>query len=545
MICSLHTDPPHKKIILKTFYKLPEFIIAALLYWYIGLSAHFDLFPSVWSLYDEKRATQLLIIFISLLLIITSRDIRNTIANLFESPKNYLIFSLFALVLLATLSSFSAAIPIYAFLETLTFMGLLALSLTLAATTLGMPKLILSALIFGTWTFSIIYEIEFITSYIAAYIVDGKIDFRLLFPHYGNIRFFNQFQIWLIPLSLAPLLMFNIKKRAVLNALYLLSGLWITLLITTQSRGAQLSILLALLITYLVYGEASKTLLKICFKVIGIGILSYLFLFKLIPNLISLISEQNVLSTNLVRLVENQDSSQVRIQFLENSIEYILANPILGIGPMHYAYYPGQNAHPHNSILQICAEFGIPFFLLLTSLLLIFIRKWIQYSKNNIQFDSQQKSLSAKHQFKVENNPQLLIILFFTLMSGLLYSMFSGVLVMPMPQTMLFIILGIMIGLLNTQSIQTFSISTFKSVSIQIMTGILAIGLILTILPHLTTRVLHPFFATYLPEYTAGPRYWEIGGLIQQPAPHTPFYYEHPALSNPKVDFADQLKKYP
>jgi len=419
-------------------------------------------------------------------------------------------------------------------------MGLILFSLTIAASLKERPDLVLTAVILGAWTFSLIYIVEFLTSYIAAFIVDGKIDFRLLFPHFGNIRFFNQFQIWLIPIVLAPLVMLKINNRATCFSLYLISGLWITILITSQSRGAQLAVILALIITIGVYGPASRRLLKVSMTTIGIGISFYLLLFKLIPNFISFLLEKNIASTNLVRVVDKSESSVVRLQLLKQSFTHILENPIFGIGPMHTAYYPGQHAHPHNSLLQICSEFGIPFCLLSAGLLAIFIWRWIRFSKISKKSNTQQQTFSSIYQSKLENNQQLGIALFFSLIAGLIYSLVSGVFVMPMSQTMLFITVGLMIGLLNAQGVQASSISTFKSVSLQIMVGILAIGLLLTTLPHLTTRVLHPFFATYMPEYTVGPRYWELGGLLQQPASDALFHYEHPALKNPKVDFPGQ-----
>jgi O-antigen ligase len=41
------------------------------------------------------------------------------------------------------------------------------------------------------------------------------------------------------------------------------------------------------------------------------------------------------------------------------SMEAALAHPLLGIGPMHFAYVDnGEGAHPHNFWLQLAAEWG-------------------------------------------------------------------------------------------------------------------------------------------------------------------------------------------
>ena len=38
-------------------------------------------------------------------------------------------------------------------------------------------------------------------------------------------------------------------------------------------------------------------------------------------------------------------------------MEAMIANPLLGLGPAHFAYaYNGEGAHPHNFWLQLAAE---------------------------------------------------------------------------------------------------------------------------------------------------------------------------------------------
>ena len=48
------------------------------------------------------------------------------------------------------------------------------------------------------------------------------------------------------------------------------------------------------------------------------------------------------------------------------SVESALAHPLLGVGPMHFAYVDnGDGAHPHNFWLQLAAESGVPAALLI------------------------------------------------------------------------------------------------------------------------------------------------------------------------------------
>ena len=50
------------------------------------------------------------------------------------------------------------------------------------------------------------------------------------------------------------------------------------------------------------------------------------------------------------------------------SVEAALAHPLLGLGPMHFAYVDnGLGAHPHNFWLQLAAEWGPPATLMIGS----------------------------------------------------------------------------------------------------------------------------------------------------------------------------------
>jgi putative inorganic carbon (hco3(-)) transporter len=516
-------------------FTLGNIIFLSTLSWYIALSPFLDTFSSISSLYDEKRGHQLLLISISLLLIIFSSATRGVITNFFCAAKKTTLAYLLLMISLGVLSSFYAPLPIYAFTEFFTFLGLAILALLLASTTVTSPNLSLIVIISSSCIFALIYEIEFLTSYIAALIVDKHINLNLLFPYFSNIRFFNQYQIWLIPLTLSPLVIFKISHKLTQYSLFLLSGLWITVLLTSQSRGAQISILLALCVTLLVYRKSALQLFKTSLIVTIIGSSIFFLLFKIIPSLLLFITNNKFISISLTRFTKAQESSNIRIALWEKAVDFIQSHPFLGIGPMHYAYYPGQHNHPHNSALQIASEFGLPFFILSVLLLISFILYWIKISKKEVNCLNISFSSITIFGAEVVNNQKIWAIFFFSLTSGLIYSMVSGVFVMPMSQSIMAIIFGVMIGLANNNSQTQREKSIFHSISFQIVTGALAIGLLLAVLPHMTTRVLNPFFATYRPTQTAGPRYWELGGLIQQPASNTPFSYEHSALTPPRT----------
>jgi hypothetical protein len=211
-----------------------------------------------------------------------------------------------------------------------------------------------------------------------------------------------------------------------------------------------------------------------------------------------------------------------RILLWKTAVDYIGREPLTGIGPMHYAYEKNVHAHPHNGPLQIASEYGLIIFLSFLFVLINFLIRWIS---STFRLASRMSKANELARRAIDYR----LLLFFSLISGLAYSMVSGVFVMPMPQTMMAIIFGFSVGTLISE--ENSSINLLSSILIQIACGLTLIFLTIVITPHLSTRVLNPFYATFIPKTVSGPRYWELGGLQQSPSNIQPFYYEHPALN--------------
>jgi O-antigen ligase len=386
------------------------------------------------------------------------------------------------------------------------------------------PKQTFYSIIISAWLFIIIYEIKFLTSYFAAWMVDHYLNYNLLFPHFGNVRFFNQFQIWLIPFSLAPLLFFKNLRTKHKIFVYAVSSLWITILFATQSRGALLAVITSLIVILIIYQRNSWQLIKSMLISSGLAVGLYLVLFNLVPKIIAFISDTR--TTNISEIVIRQGSFQDRIDLWHRAIDFTVEAPFFGIGPMHFAYYPNPNAHPHNSLLQITAEFGVPFTIILSLLLAFFAFKWIKFARAGFIINDD-NGITPDRSFLYKAG----IVTFWSFISGITYSMVSGVLVMPLPQTMLFVCLGLLLGILPRPP-QRGPSKGWQPYLIQIVAGTILIGLAYTVTPHLSNRILTPFFGTYLPTHTRGPRYWELGGLVQKPSTLTPFSYSDPRLEH-------------
>jgi O-antigen ligase len=103
------------------------------------------------------------------------------------------------------------------------------------------------------------------------------------------------------------------------------------------------------------------------------------------------------------------------------------AHPWFGVGPMHFASLKSKVAsHPHQALLQLTSEWGIPAFLFMATAVILWL--WRAYG-------------IARSQEGTENSVIQWCILF-SLTSSLVQSMVDGVLVMPYPQVWLAITVG-------------------------------------------------------------------------------------------------------
>jgi O-antigen ligase len=96
------------------------------------------------------------------------------------------------------------------------------------------------------------------------------------------------------------------------------------------------------------------------------GAVAFVLLFLLVPRAMG---GEGVV--DLARVVYAESVSE-RLKLWSIAQQLALANPLFGVGPMHFAYtYNGSGAHPHNFWLQLAAEWGVPAAVTLGGLALI------------------------------------------------------------------------------------------------------------------------------------------------------------------------------
>ncbi|NOT65228.1 MAG: O-antigen ligase family protein [Methylotenera sp.] len=207
--------------------------------------------------------------------------------------------------------------------------------------------------------------------------------------------------------------------------LYFALSCWWVLLFYSASRGVLVAWLVGVIITAAIYKKHAWPFLRIQLINIATGFAGYYFLFKTIPSLQG--------STVITGTIARESTSDRTALWLE-CLKFIQENPVFGIGPMNAPWHNSIMLQPHNSLLQLASEWGLPATFIILAIAGYGIAQWLK--KFNINTLESQSSLDKN----------LAVILFFTIMTNAVYSLVDGVIVMPISQVLMFSMIGLMIG---------------------------------------------------------------------------------------------------
>lgn len=415
-----------------------------------------------YSVYDIKRILEIILLLWTSGYLLVSTANRQAWLNLWQQLPylaRLLILSFFALGLFSTLL---APLPIMALLEVSISFLLFAFSIFIGsqrAVAVKVDKILLGIIIIGL----VVYEITFLYTHDLGFV---------------NRRFLNQYLIWVLPLVTLSLTF--IQKKHFKIIIYLIAICAWIIAFADFAKGMIISLLLAYLITFFIFKQKAKTWLLTQLTIfgisVGIAVIGYFFL-------------STTLSLHFMGSIIN------RLHLWQQALHLIVTHPLLGAGPMHYAYYPNKlAAHPHNSLLLLASEWGL---LAMLAVLVLFI--W---------------GLSAWLKAYRKNPQPITIALTTAFIAGSCYSLVSGVIITPLSQIMLCIVVGWMLGIYCAyKKPQTKTTATshiiFICFLIFAMIGIV-IGIIPTIL-YLPTMEYEWILKTH--KLIFNPRFWLQGWL--------------------------------
>lgn len=289
----------------------------------------------------------------------------------------------------------------------------------------------------------------------------------IIYSGFINIRFFNQVQVFIL-----PFLVLLLKFKSIQRVVFIVLFLNLLLIFIGQARGALLSFL-----AFSIFALALKTTLK---KQVLIG---------LVCLTLSCITFYVLDSLNRGGAEILRTSSSGRIDLWFNTLSNLsLKHLFIGNGPGVFEMSLGSSApfsHPHNSLIEILNEWGLIALICILTVVFTTFRKAITHLKQH------------KKDIITES-------LFYSFAIGITYSLFSGVHVMPVSQTLLFIMWGLLLGRVDKKRDQSLTINKYLKALITIL-------FVFTWYLYLQKAI--SIYNNIDPDkgYIYGPRFWSVG----------------------------------
>ncbi len=472
------------------FLLIPWLVLLLVLVCLPNLGLHTHLHP-----FDVKRMAELGFMAIGIALI-PLPPVSRTITTVLEQLPRWARLGLSAIVLLGLVSSLTAAHPRAALQEWATLVGLGLCTLLLAVAYRSQARTIRAALAIALLLASGWYLLQFLVGLLAAVMEELAPAWPLPLFGFANVRFFAHYQLGLLPLlGWAALYFRHPLLRSLAGALFVL---WCSLLWYSLGRGAPLALILGMVFIAVILRGRGLRFLALLATGLLLGLL-LAWLFLQFPHWMGL----SELRAPTGHVMSTEDPA--RLFLWQRALEFILAHPLLGIGPMHYAAEPNPiAAHPHDALLQIGAEWGLPVLLLVLALATVGLWKWFRLLLN------EPGPCTA---------PLRLAITLGLLSLGAL-SLVSGVIVMPLSQLLLTLLIALALGewLVSKQDrgTDTPATRTARVLTVLLALSALAVHAIFT-WPQIAYRLEHADYVLAQPKAVHGPRFWVQGEVPRRP----------------------------
>lgn len=255
------------------------------------------------------------------------------------------------------ISSLLAPFPRYALQEWAYFVGSALLGMGVFmfvnARKSAALKDLSQAVFFAVYTYSMIYLVWYFTQANCAQLFCVQ----LQFPLFDNPRIFDT--LFLPLLLLFPLTISAMPNRLLIKISYwILGAVWFSLLFVSNSRTNYLAVLVVCPLAFWVAPRIALPWLKRLALLLLFWGVCYVAIHAGWPLLNAASFEAAPMSSVLAT-----GSIHSRIELWHRALSMFLAHPVLGAGPVHFAFYGdtphfGEGAGPHNLTLQLLAEWG-------------------------------------------------------------------------------------------------------------------------------------------------------------------------------------------
>jgi putative inorganic carbon (hco3(-)) transporter len=334
-----------------------------------------------------------------------------------------------------------------------------------------------------------LYSLRVLLVYAATLAAGAPLPFQSLSVGFSNMRFLNHAQTGLLPL-LILLIASSPRASWTRRGAFLVAAYWWSLIVFAEARATMLALAVGIAVAWLVRGRQARPLLGTMLATVLGGAFLYLLLYFVLPIAAGL-EAYGLLGNILARSAADPISGR---QFLwKRAAELIVHHPLLGVGPQHFAHYGADlatGAHPHDWLLQIAVEWGLPALLCVLFMLGVGARGLLRAGKSIAVDDGLGQATCAALVVAV---------------AGIVVdSLFSGVLVMPQSQMVVALVIGVAAGWIRALQPPTPARASVTVHGIGAVLVMSAIGILVVV---------------------AGPdavRKWEGGPLTPQEAAHNP-----------------------
>jgi O-antigen ligase len=377
--------------------------------------------------HDDQRCVQLLLLALLVPFMLLRTGIADQIAWM-GRPAQTCIGAFFALGAISALGAFSLRHAVY---EWSMLLLLLLVAALLAAELARAGNAGLQTALRWVLAIGILYTLRIAVWYGASLASGITIHPYELTVGFSNVRFFNHVQTVLLPL--AVLLYMQAHKGSFWRrASFVLAACWWALLFVTQARASILGLGAGCVFAFAVRRGDARSFLKAMALTALAGVAVYVLVFMLLPLLAGLHAFSS--ATDVVQRTAADPTSRRNLLW-ELALKLIAAHPLLGVGPHHFAHEGvslSWGAHPHNFVMQIGAEWGLPALLCLLGAISIGMRALIRSGNRIAPAD-----LCGQ---------QTLTVMLATGIAILVDGLFSGVIVMPQSQMAIVLYLGCAAG---------------------------------------------------------------------------------------------------
>lgn len=335
-----------------------------------------------------------------------------------------LLFSFLMLGLASSIDTFSMH---HAINEWSSLLLLLLLAFSVAAE-LEYDVRRISALLHCVGAACCLYSLKLLFMYVIALVAGYQIDMHTLTIGFSNARFLNHTQTALLPLVV--LLLLQAPPRGIWRKVWFaLAAFWWALLFVCEARASVVALVAGCVCAFGLRRSHARSFMLTMLSSALAGIVLYALLFILLPVLVGLLPVGSPLNV-VTRTAADPTSSRNLLWKL--AFDLITAHPWLGVGPQHFAHEGARlytGAHPHNWLLQIGAEWGIPALLSLLGAVFLGARALVRSGARFAATDIV--------------NQNMLVTLQVACAAIFVDGLLSGVIVMPQSQLAIALVLGV------------------------------------------------------------------------------------------------------